>query len=126
MAKSYINSDKAPAAVGTYSQAVRAGDILYMSGQIPLDPSTMKLVDGIENQIVQVFQNLSAVIHEAGKSFGDVVKLNIYLTDMECFPLVNAVMARYFTAPFPARAAIGVASLPLGAKVEMEALVYMG
>lgn len=127
MAKSIIRTDRAPQAIGTYSQAVRAGDTVYLSGQIPLDPSTMELVDGgMEAQITRVFDNLAAVAEAAGGSLADVVKLNVFLTDLGDFPLVNEVMARYFSEPYPARAAIGVAALPRGARVEMDAVMILG
>lgn len=124
--KNVIQSDKAPKAIGTYSQAIKAGDTVYLSGQIPLDPVTMALVDGsIEQQIRQVFDNLSAVAAAAGGTLQDVVKLNIFLTDLAHFPLLNEVMASYFTEPYPARAAIGVASLPRGAAVEMDGVMVL-
>ena len=118
-----IATPSAPSAIGTYSQAVRAGDTVYLSGQIPLDPEKMELVSGTREQIRQVFRNLRAVAHAAGGDFGDVVKLNIYLTDLADFPLVNEVMAEYFDEPYPARAAVGVASLPKGAAVEVEGVL---
>ncbi len=127
MARQTIHTDRAPQAIGTYSQAVRAGDTVYLSGQIPLDPSTMELVDGgMEAQITRVFDNLAAVAEAAGGSLADVVKLNVFLTDLGDFPLVNEVMARYFSEPYPARAAIGVAALPRGARVEMDAVMILG
>lgn len=126
MSKTVISSDKAPAAIGTYSQAIKAGNTVYLSGQIPLDPVTMQMVEGgFEAEAVQVFENLKAVITEAGGSFKDVVKLNIFLTDLSNFATVNEVMARYFEQPYPARAAIGVASLPRGAQVEMDGIVVI-
>lgn len=115
MTKTVITSDKAPAAIGPYSQAIKAGNTVYMSGQIPLDPSTMELVEGIEAQITQVFENLKSVAEAAGGSFKDIVKLNIFLTDLGHFAKVNELMSTYFTQPYPARAAIGVAALPRGA-----------
>ena len=118
-----IATPSAPSAIGTYSQAVRAGDTVYLSGQIPLDPEKMELVCGTREQIRQVFRNLRAVAHAAGGDFGDVVKLNIYLTDLADFPLVNEVMAEYFDEPYPARAAVGVASLPKGAGIEIEGVL---
>lgn len=122
--KSVIHSDRAPAAIGPYSQAVRSGDTLYLSGQIPLDPATMELVGGdIGAQISQVFDNLAAVCAAAGGSLADIVKLNIYLVDLAHFPVVNELMARRFAEPYPARAAIGVAALPRGAQVEMDAIM---
>ncbi|MBD1585458.1 RidA family protein [Pseudomonas typographi] len=125
MTKSVIQSDKAPAAIGTYSQAIKAGNTVYMSGQIPLDPATMELVEGFEAQAVQVFDNLKAVAEAAGGSLGDVAKLNIFLTDLSHFATVNEVMGRYFEQPYPARAAIGVAALPKGAQVEMDAILVI-
>lgn len=127
MAREVISTPEAPQAIGTYSQAVRAGDTVYLSGQIPLDPQTMALVDGgMEAQIARVFDNLQAVARAAGGSLADVVKLNIFLTDLAHFALVNEVMARYFREPYPARAAIGVAALPKGAAVEMDAVLVTG
>ncbi|MCG9064831.1 RidA family protein [Laribacter hongkongensis] len=123
MAKTIIHTDRAPAAIGAYSQAVRAGDTVYLSGQIPLDPATMQLVDGIEAQIHQVFKNLSAVCEAAGGSLNDLVKLNVYLTDLSHFARVNEIMSQYVSEPFPARAAVGVASLPRGALVEAEGML---
>jgi len=124
MVREVINTDKAPAAIGTYSQAVKIGSRVYFSGQIPLVPETMQFVSGdIKQQIHQVFKNLSAVAQAAGGSLNDLVKLNIYLTDMSYFPLVNQVMAEYFEEPYPARAAIGVKELPKGAQVEMDAIM---
>lgn len=124
MERQIIATDKAPAAIGTYSQAVRVGDDVYLSGQIPLIPQTMKMVDGdIEAQITQVFENLKAVAQAAGGDLVDVVKLNVFLTDLANFPIVNEVMARYFHQPYPARAAIGVAALPKDAGVEMDAIL---
>ncbi|KZZ54602.1 reactive intermediate/imine deaminase [Oleiphilus sp. HI0118] len=121
-----IQSDTAPQAIGTYSQAVKAGDTVYLSGQIPLDPESMELVGGgIENQIKQVFENLKAVCEAAGGSLQDIVKLNIFLTDLGNFATVNEVMATYFQTPYPARAAIGVAALPKGAEVEMDGIVIL-
>lgn len=125
MSKSVISTDKAPAAIGTYSQAIKAGNTVYLSGQIPLDPVSMELVDGFEAQTVQVFENLNAVITAAGGTFKDVVKLNIFLTDLSHFSTVNEVMGRYFTQPYPARAAIGVAALPRGAQVEMDGILVL-
>ncbi len=127
MTRHIITSDQAPKAIGTYSQAVRAGDSVYVSGQIPLDPATGELVSGdMEAQIRRVFENLKAIIDAAGGNFAHVVKLNVYLTDLKHFALVNQVMAQYFREPYPARAAIGVASLPRGAQVEMECVLYLG
>ena len=120
-----INSKNAPEAIGPYSQAIRKGNIVFLSGQIPLDPKTMELVEGIEAQIKQVFENLNQVIKAAGASFDDVAKLNIYLTDLSHFTLVNEIMKTYFTEPFPARAAIGVASLPKGSLVEADGFLVL-
>lgn len=122
-----IHTDAAPKAIGTYSQAIRAGNTVYLSGQIPLNPETMELVgEDMATQIRQVFDNLSAVAKAAGGSFSDVVKLNVFLTDLTHFPLVNELMAEYFSEPYPARAAVGVAALPRGAGVEMEAIMVLG
>lgn len=123
--KQAIATDAAPAAIGTYSQAVRAGDTVYLSGQIPLDPRTMQLVEGFEAQVRRVFDNLQAVCREAGGGFDDVVRVTIYLTDLANFPKVNEVMASYFREPFPARATVGVASLPRGAAVEIDAVMHL-
>ena len=127
MTKQIISTDRAPAAIGTYSQAVRAGDTVYLSGQIPLDPATMTLVDSdIDAQIRRVFDNLAALAEAAGGGFRDVVKLNVFLTDLSHFGRVNDIMADYFQQPYPARAAIGVAALPRGAGVEMDAVLVLG
>jgi reactive intermediate/imine deaminase len=127
MTRKTIQTDQAPQAIGTYSQAVRCGDSVYLSGQIPLVPQTMELVDGgMEAQIRRVFDNLSAVADAAGGSLVDVVKLNIYLVDLGQFALVNQVMAGYFKEPYPARAAVGVAALPRDAQVEMDAVMVLG
>jgi len=126
MAKQIIHTDQAPEAIGTYSQAVRVGDTVYLSGQIPLDPASMTLVDGMDAQIRRVFENLRAVARAAGGDLGDIVKLNIYLTDLGHFPLVNQIMAEYFSEPYPARAAVGVAQLPKDAPVEMDAVLVLG
>ena len=127
MAREIIVTDRAPRAIGTYSQAVRVGDTVWLSGQIPLDPESMELVEGdIETQIRRVFDNLAAVAEAAGGSLADVVKLNVFLVDLAHFPIVNQVMADYFDAPYPARAAIGVAALPKGAEVEMDAVLALG
>lgn len=121
-----ISTDKAPAAIGTYSQAIKVGNTVYLSGQIPLIPSTMQMVEGpIDAHIEQVFENLKAVAEAAGGSLANVVKLNVFLTDLGNFARVNEIMARYFQAPYPARAAIGVASLPRGAAVEMDAILAL-
>lgn len=122
-----ISTDRAPAAIGTYSQAVRCGDTVYLSGQIPLDPATMQLVNGsIEDEIHQVFRNLSAVASAGGGSLADIVKLNVYLTDLGHFAKVNEIMNGYFSQPYPARAAVGVASLPRGSRVEADAVMFLG
>ena len=122
-----ITTPEAPAAIGTYSQAVRAGDTVYLSGQIPLDPKSMKLVEGdFETQVRRVFDNLRAVCREAGGDFDRVARVTVYLTDLGNFAKVNEVMAAYFNEPYPARAAIGVASLPRGSQVEIDAVMYMG
>lgn len=126
MSRSIVSTPNAPAAIGTYSQAVRAGDTVYLSGQIGLDPATMQLVDGFEAQTVRVFDNLKAVAEAAGAALGDAVKLNIYLTDLAHFAKVNEIMARYFTEPYPARAAVGVKELPKGALVEADAVLVLG
>lgn len=126
MKRQVISTEKAPAAIGTYSQAVRAGDCVYLSGQIPLVPETGQLVDGpIDDQIRRVFDNVEAVCEAAGGSLADIVKLNIYLTDLSCFPTVNEIMAEYFSEPYPARAAVGVKALPKGSEVEMDAIVAL-
>ena len=127
MQREVIHTDKAPQAIGTYSQAVRVGESVYLSGQIPLVPETMEMVEGnMEAQIRRVFDNLSAVAAAAGGSLADIAKLNIFLTDLTHFPLVNQVMADYFQEPYPARAAVGVATLPKGAQVEMDAIMVLG
>lgn len=126
MTRNIISAPQAPAAIGTYSQAVRVGDTVYLSGQIPLVPETMQLVNGdMRAQITQVFENLKAVAEAAGGSLDDVVKLNVYLTDLAHFPLVNELMASYFAEPYPARAAVGVASLPRGAAVEADGVMVL-
>ena len=126
MSREIISTDQAPQAIGTYSQAVKVGNTVYLSGQIPLDPQTMELVTGdIQAQIKRVFDNLVAVAVAAGGSLADVAKLNVFLTDLSHFPLVNEVMAQYFSEPYPARAAIGVAALPKGAQVEMDAVMEL-
>ena len=121
-----ISTDQAPQAIGTYSQAVKCGNTVYLSGQIPLDPATMELVDSdMEASIVRVFENLKAVAEAAGGSLQDVAKLNIFLIDLSHFALVNEVMARYFEQPYPARAAVAVAALPKGAQVEMDGVLEL-
>ena len=124
--KAIIHTDKAPQAIGTYSQAVKVDNTVYLSGQIPLVPETMAMVNGdMRMQITQVFKNLSAVCEASGGSLQNMVKLNVYLTDLAHFPLVNEVMAEFVQAPYPARAAVGVASLPKGAAVEMDAILVI-
>ena len=126
MKKEIIRTDNAPQAIGTYSQAVKVGDGVYLSGQIPLVPETMTLESGdMRAQIRRVFENLAAVATAAGGGLRDVVKLNVFLTDLAHFPLVNEVMAQYFREPYPARAAVGVAALPKGAAVEMDAIMVL-
>jgi reactive intermediate/imine deaminase len=126
MSREIIRTDQAPQAIGTYSQAVKVGQTVYLSGQIPLVPETMMMVEGdMETQIRRVFDNLQAVARAAGGSLADVAKLNVFLTDLSNFPLVNQVMAEYFTEPYPARAAIGVAALPKDAGVEMDAVMEL-
>ena len=123
MSKIIIHTSNAPAAIGTYSQAVRVGDTVYLSGQIGLDPSSMSLVDGVDAQIEQVFRNIKAVVEEAGGSLNSVVKVNAYLTDLGNFSKFNETMARYFSEPYPARTAVGVAALPRGALVEADVIL---
>jgi len=124
MSKITIHTDNAPQAIGTYSQAVNHQGMVFISGQIPLIPETMEMITGdIEAQIRRVFENLSAICTAAGGSLDDIVKLTVYLTDMGNFPQVNAIMEQYFSAPFPARAAVGVSALPKGAEVEMDAIL---
>lgn len=126
MSKKTIHSDNAPAAIGTYSQAVQTGSLVFMSGQIPLDPTTMEIVDGdFEARARQVFRNLQAVAEAAGGSLEQIVKLTIYLTDLDNFATVNSVMAEFFSEPYPARAALGVLSLPKGCDVEAEAVLAL-
>ena len=126
MAREIIHTELAPQAIGTYSQAVKTGNTVYMSGQIPLLPETMTLVEGdMAAQVRRVFDNLQAVARAAGGDLKDIAKLNIFLTDLSHFPLVNEIMAEYFQQPYPARAAIGVASLPKGAGVEMDAIMEL-
>lgn len=126
MPREIIHTDQAPAAIGTYSQGVKVGDTVYLSGQIPLDPATLQLVEGdMGAQIRRVFDNLTAVARAAGGGLADVVKLNVFLTDLSHFALVNHIMAEYFPQPYPARAAIGVSALPRGAQVEMDAVLVL-
>ena len=127
MTRQIIHTERAPQAIGTYSQAVRVGDTVYMSGQVPLDPATMQMVEGdIEAQIRRVFENLKAVAEAAGGSLAQAVKVNVYLTDLAHFAKVNEVMAQYCAKPYPARAAVGVAQLPRGAQVEIECILNLG
>jgi reactive intermediate/imine deaminase len=125
MARKIIHTDSAPKAIGTYSQAVRCGATVYLAGQIGLDPQTMEMVAGVGPQVQRVFENLRAVARAAGGDLKDIVKLTVYLTDLSNFALVNETMATYFSLPYPARAALGVASLPRGALVEMDAIMYL-
>jgi reactive intermediate/imine deaminase len=127
MSRKPIHTERAPQAIGTYSQAVRAGDTVYLSGQIAFDPATKELITGdIEAEIRRVFENLKAVAEAAGGSLAQAVKVNVYLTDLTHFAKVNEIMAQYFPQPYPARAAVGVASLPRGARVEAECILYLG
>jgi reactive intermediate/imine deaminase len=127
MTRKAIHTERAPQAIGTYSQAVRAGDTVYLSGQIPLDPATKELIAGdIEAEIRRVFENLKAVAEAAGGTLAQAVKVNIYLTDLTHFAKVNEIMTQYFPQPYPARAAVGVAQLPRGARVEAECVLYLG
>jgi reactive intermediate/imine deaminase len=126
MSRSIIHTDHAPKAIGTYSQAVRAGNTVYVSGQIPLDPATGQLVSGdIELEIRRVFDNLAAIASAAGCSFANVVKLTVFLTDLTHFAKVNEIMATYFREPYPARAAVGIGALPRGARIEMECILVL-
>jgi reactive intermediate/imine deaminase len=126
MTREIIHTDRAPKAIGPYSQAVRAGNTVYLSGQIPLDPKTMELVTGdIEKEIRQVFENLKAVAEGSGGSLAKAVKVNVFLTDLANFTKVNDIMAQYCSQPYPARAAVGVAQLPRGARVEIECVLYL-
>jgi reactive intermediate/imine deaminase len=125
MPKQIVHTDSAPKAIGTYSQAVRCGQTVYLAGQIGLDPATMEMVAGVGPQVHRVFQNLQAVAKAAGGDLKDVVKLTVYLTDLGNFALVNETMAKYFSPPYPARAAVGVASLPRAAQVEIDAIMHL-
>ena len=126
MSKQAIHSDGAPAAIGTYSQAIKSGALVFLSGQIPLDPATMEVIDGdFETRARQVFKNLQAVAEAAGGDLNNIVKLTIFLTDLDNFAAVNSVMEEFFTQPFPARAAVGVASLPKGVDVEADAILAL-
>tara|TARA_Y100001949_G_C15783200_1_gene241570 strand:+ start:110 stop:502 length:393 start_codon:yes stop_codon:yes gene_type:complete len=124
--KKKIETNKAPKALGTYSQAISVGNTIYLSGQIPLDPKTSSLVDGAENQIRQVFKNLKAICEEAKVSLNDIVKLNVYLQDLSIFSSVNEIMKEFFEEPYPARAAVQVAKLPLDAQIEVEGIIIKG
>ncbi|HEX5459773.1 MAG TPA: RidA family protein [Steroidobacteraceae bacterium] len=127
MSRKVIHTERAPQAIGTYSQAVRAGDTVYLSGQIPFDPATNELITGnIEAEIRRVFENLKAVAEAAGGTLAQAVKVNVFLTDLTHFAKVNEIMATYFPQPYPARAAVGVAALPRGARVEAECVLYLG
>jgi reactive intermediate/imine deaminase len=126
MSRSIVSTPNAPAAIGPYSQAVKAGNTVYLSGQIGLDPATMQLVEGFEAQTLRVFENLKAVAEAAGGSLADAVRVTIYLTDLANFAVVNEIMTRYFAEPYPARATLGVASLPRGALVEVDAILVLG
>ena len=126
MAKTIISTNKAPAAIGTYSQAVKVGNTVYISGQIPLDPETMEVCSqDFSAQVIQVFENLKAVAQASGGSLADAVKLNISMTDLSNFPTINEIMATYMAQPYPARAAVGVAALPKGVQVEIEAILHI-
>ncbi len=125
MQRIVTHSENAPKAIGTYSQAVRMGNFVFLTAQIPLDPKTMELVPGVENQVVQVFENLKAVTQAADATFANVGKLNIYLTDLANFSIVNEVISRYFDSPFPARTSIGVASLAMGALIAVDAMLVL-
>jgi reactive intermediate/imine deaminase len=126
MTKEIIHTQHAPQAIGTYSQAIKVENTVYLSGQIPLVPETMEVIDGdIHDQIQQVFKNLQAVADAAGGDLTDIVKLNVYLTDLANFPVVNEIMGQYFSQPYPARAAIGVSALPKGVGVEMDAVMHL-
>jgi reactive intermediate/imine deaminase len=126
MARQIVHTDAAPRAIGTYSQAVRCGNTVYLAGQIGLDPATMEMTAGIDQQIRRVLENLQAVATAAGGSLNDVAKLTVYLTDLGNFARVNEIMTTFFSAPYPARAALGVSSLPRGALVEMDAIMHLG
>ena len=126
MSRQIISAAAAPAAIGTYSQAVQAGSTIYLSGQIGLDPSTMQLAEGVEAQIHRVFRNLGAIANAAGLDLGRAVRMTVYLTDLANFAKVNEIMAQYVPQPYPSRAAVGVASLPRGALVEIDAILYAG
>ncbi len=125
MSRTTVSTTNAPSAIGTYSQAVNVNGTVYLSGQIPLDPATMEVVDGTREQVDRVFRNLRAVAEAAGGDFSKIVKLNVYLTDLANFPVVNEVMGEYFSEPYPARAAVGVAALPKGVGVEVEGIMVL-
>ena len=127
MPRTVITTEGAPRAIGSYSQAIGSNGTVFLSGQIPLDPTTMKLVEGnLDTQLCQVFENLQNVAEAAGGTLGDVVKVTVYLTDLSEYPVVNEVMQRFFNAPFPARAVVGVAELPMGARAEADAILVLG
>ena len=127
MPRTVITTEGAPRAIGSYSQAIESNGTVFLSGQIPLDPTTMKLVEGnLDTQLCQVFENLQNVAEAAGGTLGDVVKVTVYLTDLSEYPVVNEVMQRFFNAPFPARAVVGVAELPMGARAEADAILVLG
>ncbi len=127
MPRTVITTEGAPRAIGCYSQAIESNGTVFLSGQIPLDPTTMKLVEGnLDTQLCQVFENLQRVARAAGGTLGDVVKVTVYLTDLSEYPVVNEVMQRFFNAPFPARAVVGVAELPMGARAEADAILVLG
>ena len=125
MTKQIIHTDKAPGAIGCYSQAIKVDNTVYLSGQIGLDPATQVLAEGIRNQTLQVFKNLEAVVNASGGSLNDIVKLNIYLTDMSNFSIINEIMAKFFINPYPARAVVGVKELPKAAMVEADAILVI-
>jgi reactive intermediate/imine deaminase len=125
MSRITVSTANAPSAIGTYSQAVNVNGTVYLSGQIPLDPTTMEIVDGTREQVDRVFRNLRAVAEAADGDFSKIVKLNVYLTDLADFPVVNEIMGAYFSEPYPARAAVGVAALPKGATVEIEGIMVL-
>ena len=127
MSRQIIHTDRAPKAIGTYSQAVKAGNVVYLSGQIPLDPATMELVSGnFDAEVRRAFDNMKAVVEKAGGTLDQVVKLTLFLTDLAHFPQVNEIMATYFKEPFPARSTVGVSQLPKGARFEVECVLYLG
>ena len=126
MKKNKISTDKAPSAIGVYSQAIRAGNLVFISGQIPLDPKSMQMIDGdINDHIKQVLTNIKSIVEESGGTMNDIVKINVYLKDLEHFQHVNSVMESYFDEPYPARAAVEVSRLPKDVSIEMEAILYV-